>query len=152
MLQDLTKAPLEIISEGVRILSMIITGKKAPPSVLLLLGIFTTRPSGKYIAFPWSILDVLPKLDFPMQHLTCSVPEVGIDYILPMILSALESIDGRLRPNLSVLESLDRRCRPQWEEITKSKRACERHTYYNFSWTASQLSSYLRVSQAKLII
>jgi len=132
--QDLTKAPLEIISEGVRILSTTITGKEVP-SVLLFLGIFTTRPNGKYIAFPWSVFDFLPKLDFPTQHLTCSVPEVGNDYILSMI--------------LPVLEVLDRRCRPQWEEMTKIKRARRRHIDYGFGWTGSQLSSHLRVSQAK---
>ena len=149
MLQDLTKAPLEIISGGVRILSTIITDKEVPQSVLLFLGIYATRPSGKYIALPWSIPDVLPKLDFPTQHLTCSVPEFGIDYILSIILSALGSIDERLRPNLSALESLDRRCRPQWEEATNKRARGRRRVYYKFGWTASQFSSHLRVSQSK---
>ncbi|KAF8241597.1 hypothetical protein K440DRAFT_665246 [Wilcoxina mikolae CBS 423.85] len=86
---NLTQVPLEFIERAITILHNTITRKLPPPGALLYLGIFLT-PHGQYIALPWSLPGIEPKLDFPIQYMVANTIHVkGSQLILDVISEAL---------------------------------------------------------------
>ena len=95
---NLTQVPLDFIERAITILHNTVAHKIPPPGALLYLGIFLT-PYGQYIALPWSLQGIEPKLEFPIRYMVTNTLHVqGSQLILDIISEALTSVHEKFKP------------------------------------------------------